>query len=205
MRWVYELEPHLVTAGGDTVRSSTGTQQGCSLSNPIFALMQYIAKKLVINGLRVKQFYWDDTALVGTPEAVSKAVEVIRTLSAETGLNLKWKKCHLYGKPERVEICKTLTEPEFPKGIIMHDSFDMIYLKAPIGSDLFVDRWLKTKLSDLEIIIKAISRMPYKHEGFTLLRSSASEYRVLYLMRVLPPSHMENFMKDFDQGVKEEI
>ena len=44
VRWLYALEPHLVTAGGDTVRSSTGTQQGCSLSNPIFALtMQYIA------------------------------------------------------------------------------------------------------------------------------------------------------------------
>ena len=89
VRWLYELEPHLVTASGDTVKSSTGTQQGCTLSNPLFALtMEYIAKKLVIDGLRVKQFYWDDTALVGTPEAVSKAVEVIRTLSAETGLNL---------------------------------------------------------------------------------------------------------------------
>ena len=46
VRWLYELEPHLVTGGGDTVRSSTGTQQGCTLSNPLFALtMEYIAKK----------------------------------------------------------------------------------------------------------------------------------------------------------------
>ena len=89
-RWLYELEPHLVTVGGDIVRSSTGTQQGCTLSNPLFALtMQYIAKKLVINGLRVKQFYWDDKALVGTPEAISKAIEVICSLSGETGLHLK--------------------------------------------------------------------------------------------------------------------
>ena len=84
----------------------------------------------------------------------------------------------------------------------MHDSFDMIYLKAPIGSDPFVARWLKTKLSELEIIVKAISRMPFKHEGFTLLKSCAAECRVVYLMRVLPPRQLVNFMKDFDQVLK---
>ena len=42
VRWLYELEPHLVTVGSNTVRSSTGTQQGCTLSNPLFALvMEY--------------------------------------------------------------------------------------------------------------------------------------------------------------------
>ena len=73
--WLYEREPHLITTAGDTVKSSTGTQQGYTLSNPLFALtMEYIAKKIVIKGLRVKMFYWDDTAPVGTPEAVAKAV-----------------------------------------------------------------------------------------------------------------------------------
>ena len=97
-----------------------------------------VEKNLVINGLRVKQFYWDDTALVGTPEAVSKALEVICSLSAETGLHLKWKKCHLYGTSELVEKCKNLPKPGFPQNIITHDSYDMIYLKALIGSDPFV-------------------------------------------------------------------
>ena len=204
VRWLYELEPHLVTVGGDTVRSSTGTQQGCTLSNPLFALtMQYIARKLVINGLRVKQFYWDDTALVGTPEAVSKALEVICSLSVETGLNFRWKKCHLYGTPAVVERCKALTTPAFPDNIVIHDSYDMIlYLKAPIGSDQFVAQWLKSKLSKLENIIKVISQMPFKHEGFTLLRSCAAECRVMYLMRVLPPRQMERFMLDFDKALQ---
>ena len=39
VRWLYELEPHLVTTRGDIVKSSTGTQQGCTLSNPLFALV----------------------------------------------------------------------------------------------------------------------------------------------------------------------
>ena len=54
--WLYAQEPHLITARGDTVKSSTGTQQGCPLSNPLFALtMQYISRRIKdIDGLYVK-------------------------------------------------------------------------------------------------------------------------------------------------------
>ena len=109
--------------------------------------MEYIGKKLDINWLKVKQFYWDDTALVGTPEAVSKALEVICSLSEETGLHLKWSKCHLHGTPELIKRCKTLSSPKYPRNIVFHGSYDLMYLKAPVGSDNFVAYWLKWKLS----------------------------------------------------------
>ena len=57
--------------------------------------MEYISKKIVQNGLKAKLFYWHDTALVGTPEAIAEAVQTIRQLSEETGVHLRWKKCHL--------------------------------------------------------------------------------------------------------------
>ena len=196
--WLYEREPHLITTGGDIVKSSTGTQQGCTLSNPLFALtMEYIAKKIVIKGLRVKMFYWDDTALVATPEAVAKAVETIRVLAEETGLQLRWKKCHIYGTPELVSKCKTVS-PSLPSAINLHETYDMVYLKAPIGSDVFVEEWLDGKVRKLEAIVTAIAKAPYKHEAFTLLRSCAAECRVTYLMRVIPTRQLEKFMKDFD-------
>ena len=79
----------------------TELSRAAPYQKPLFALtMQYIAEKLVIKGLRVKQFYWDDTGLVGTSKAISEALEVARSLSAETDLNLQWKQCHLYGRPE---------------------------------------------------------------------------------------------------------
>ena len=36
--WLYKLEPNLITSSGKSIRSSSGTQQGCRLSNPLFAL-----------------------------------------------------------------------------------------------------------------------------------------------------------------------
>ena len=90
-------------------------------------------------------FYWDDTALVGRPEAVAEAVKTIRQLATETGLQLRWKKCHLYGLPEVLSRCKTV-KPTLPSAINLHDNYDMEYLKVPIGSDVSVGDWVKGKL-----------------------------------------------------------
>ena len=119
--WLYGREPLLVTTRGDTLKSSTGTQQGCALSNPLFALtMEYIASKIEnIEGLRVKQFFWDDTALVGTPEAVALAAKRIQELSTETGLNLKWKKYRLHGSAKVIDHCKRMSAPRFPPETFM--------------------------------------------------------------------------------------
>ena len=89
--WLYRLQPRLVTNNGHVILSSTGTQQGCRLSNPLFALtMQHIAGLLEnIEGFRKPLFFWDDTALVGTPEALEAAARIINQCSEETGLKIK--------------------------------------------------------------------------------------------------------------------
>ena len=160
--WFYERDSQLITKGGHTVMSPTGTQQGCTLSNPLFVLVvEYISKKLIIPGIVAKLFYWDDTALVGIPEAIADAVNQIRLLSEETGLQLRWQKCHLYGLPDVIAKCNNVS-PLLLKDNV-HDNFDMIYLKAPIGSDLFVAEWLTAKLSKLQDLVTSITQMPYKH------------------------------------------
>ena len=199
--WLYGREPHLVTTHGDTVKSSTGTQQGCTLSNPLFALtMEFFAQKMrQIDGLQVKQFFWDDTALVGTPEAVATAARIIQNLSPETGLNLKWKKCHLHGAPDVIEKCKLMLATSFSSEITFHPSLDIIYLRAPIGSDKFVATWLDGKLKELEDVVRVIVQMPYAHEACTLLRCCGAECRITYLTRILPPRQIHDFMLKFDK------
>ena len=81
--WLYKLHPRLWITPDDSIRSSEGTQQGCRLSNPLFALaMQYIIAKIKdIPGLRTVLCYWDDTALVGTPQALAKAAKIINDIA----------------------------------------------------------------------------------------------------------------------------
>ena len=60
--WLYEREPLLVTTRADTLKSSTGTKEGFTLSNHLFALtIEYIASKIKnIGRLGVKLFFWDE-------------------------------------------------------------------------------------------------------------------------------------------------
>ena len=166
--------------------------------------MQYISRCIKdIPGLHVKQFFWDDTALVGTPEAVAQAAAMIQDLSIKTGLKLKWKKCHVHGTSPTIARCNKMSNPGFSAEIIIQDSFNMMYLKAPVGSDGFVSQWLDEKLITLKQIVRSIAQMPFKHEAYSLLRSCAAECRVTYLMRILPPRQISCFMQSFDKVLRE--
>ena len=199
--WLYKLQPWLITPRGDVIRSSTGAQQGCRLSNPLFALtMQFIAGRLKgIKDLRKPLFFWDDTALIGTPEALARATKVLMDCADETGLRLKWRKCHLHALPNTIARCRTL---QFPKAMTLHHDFNMTYLQAPIGDDQFVRRWLQKKLQKLNQIVSLVSEMPHKHEAATLLKSSAAVCRVVYLMRILPPPQISAFVSQFDATLR---
>ena len=141
----------------------------------------------------------DDTALVATPEALAKATQIIANCTTETGMRLKWPKCHLHGLPATTVRCKLLA---FPKTIHFHQNFNMVCLKAPIGDDVFVRSWLDKKLSSLTKIVCFLCAMPHKHEAATLLRSTAAECRVVYLMRILPPTQISRFISDFDATLR---
>ena len=136
------MEPRLITSSGDAIRSSSGTQQGCRLSNPLFALlMNYIHEKIKhIPGLRTTLFFWDDTALIGTPTALATAAKIISDSWPETGLRLRWNKCHIYGTPSTINACRTTQNPKFPNAITVHEDLNIEWLKAPIGSSERVSR-----------------------------------------------------------------
>ena len=199
--WLYKLEPRLVTNNGHIIRSSTGTQQGCRLSNPLFALtMRHIAGLLKnIDGLRKPLFFWDDTALIGSPDALMQAASVIQQSAEATGLRLKWKKCHLYGSPEIIATCNSLA---FPPALTTHNDYNMEYLKAPIGDANHVASWLERKMQKLQRLISMLSSMPFKHEAATLLTQSASICRVVYLMRILPPRQISGFINEYDSRLR---
>ena len=86
--------------------------------------MQYIAGLLEnIDGLCKPLFFWDDTALIGTPAALKEAALAIQRSAEDTGLQLKWKKCHLYGSADTIGICSSLA---FPPALTVHNGLNMV-------------------------------------------------------------------------------
>ena len=78
----------------------------------------------------------------------------------------------------------------------------MEYLKAPIGDNQFVCNWLEKKTKKLKKIVDILSLMPHKHEAATLLKSTAAVCRVVYLMRILPPTQTSAYIEKFDTIVR---
>ena len=143
--WLYKKEPRLITSNGDVIRCATGTQQGCRLSNPLVALLMNIFHEKIkdIPGFRTTLFYWDDTALVGTPAALTTAAKIFSDCWRETGLRLRWKKCHLYGTPNTINAPRSTQNKNLPEAITLHKDLNIEWLKAPIGSNKWVSQWLQ--------------------------------------------------------------
>ena len=147
-------------------------------------------------------FYWDDTALIGTAEALATAARVIWELASETVLELRWRKCHLYGTESTMSRCRQTNNPPFPAALTLHHDLNIEYLKAPIGSDEFVNDCMRTKLEELHETIQAVSAMEWKHEAATLLKHCGTFCRVVHLMRTVPPHQIEAFIKEFDTTIR---
>ena len=87
-----------------------------------------------------------------------------------------------------------------PAQIEVHEDEDMnfVYLKSPIGTDAFVEKYLDGKLAQLRSEIRRLSEMKHLHECFTLLRSCAGACKVTHLIRTVPPNQLKKFLSGFD-------
>ena len=158
-----------MTDNGQTVISSTGTQQGCGLSNVLFALVvHYIHYALKGCGLVADLWFWDDGYLVGSPEAVGRALDLLVRLEEGTGLSLRLSKCKVF-TPNTKVTSKMIHL--VPPGVKVYRSMDkMEVLKAPVGSDSEIQIALETKLLSLEKQIEQVASLPAKHHACSLLQ-----------------------------------
>ena len=74
---------------------------------------------------------------------------------------------------------------------------NFVYLRTPIGSDVFVEKYLEEKLIRLQKEISMFSEMTYLIECFTLLCSCASTNKVSHLKRTIPPAQLKIFLTGF--------
>ena len=122
----------------------------------------------------------DDGLLVGTPLAMKWSLDLIEKLENISGLKLKFTKMSAYAPtPATARLCREL----LPKDVVVFEDAEMnlVWMKTPIGSEGFVEKYLDGKLVRLREEIKLLSEMTHLHECFTLLRICAAACKVTTL------------------------
>jgi len=122
-------------------------------------------------------------------------------MQVEIGLPVRFNKIHFHcPSPEiAAECARQLAESGIPikkpasdgvdgvDGVAVHSSMDQTWMKIPIGSSGYVQGCLKKKLFELSELVNLLKDMPARHEAFSILRSCASNCKIVHLCRALPP------------------
>ena len=147
-------------------------------------------------------FFDDGGLLAGTLESLSWAAKFIDEMSSVSGLKMKWSKteCHAPGT-EVANRCRA----QLPAEVVVEENLNFKFLKAPIGSDVWVKRQFDTKLAELRNQIELVSHMPFRHEAFTLLKHCTSICKVNHLLRTLPPVQNTQFVEGFDKILRDAL
>ena len=218
--WLYAEETELFISNGETLISSEGVHQGCGLANLLFALlMQYIMRRIPLEGVSAKGSYWDDAYVKSTPSGAVRTVLAIKQLKEKTNLEGNLPKFHLHAPNEHVALeCKKLfakagiktvevhikkpSADVSAKGIQLHSDMNITFLRTPIGSEDFVQSKLQEKLADLTTKVNEIARMPFKMEAFSLMKACLSKCKIVHLMRSMPPNEIRNFLTGYDNVLR---
>ena len=94
MEFCYSDQP-LLLLGKDTIQSCCGVQQGDPLDPLGFALTLYPLVERIraeVPSLALNSWFLDDGTLVGPPEDLSAALEIVESEGPSLGLNLKHSK-----------------------------------------------------------------------------------------------------------------
>ena len=164
--------------------SAEGPQQGDPLRGLLFC--NTVLRRMNSN---VVEGYMDDIMLGGKSDIVAEDVATIRTLGSGLGLHLNAKKCEL------IQRCPTTTEPAFREFVITSKE-DATLLGAPLTYGPALNESLEARCADLDRAIGRLSLLP-AHDALTLLKSSFSVPKIMYMHRS-SPCHGHEALDKFD-------
>ena len=188
--------------GANILLSCKGVHQGDPLALLLFAVVLHT----LINRLREIQpplamsaWLSDDGTLVGTADALSAAVDIIRAEGPPLGLHLSPEKSTFW------EGGRDLPSDPIGRNIppAPRDGFEI--LGAPIGSDRFVSGCLDKKVDKISAIVDKLHLIDDLQSEYCLLRSCLSLPKFDYVARTTHPCLHAQSMNRFDGLMREAL
>ena len=208
---IYGGDPPALMYGCHRLDSREGAQQGDPAAMLLFSLViQPILKALSEEcpDLLLTLFYADDGTLVGTPEAVARALAVIEREGPSVGYHIKPEKSKLYWPTMSMDRLQPLLSA-YPALIVQGtptgpvrscgDADGVTIFGAPLGSDAYIAKFLAARLDEVATVIANISAVPDPRLVFHMQRTTASVCRFTHLARLLPTALIWSTAVSFDQ------
>ena len=186
--------------GKDVLLSAQGVHQGDPLALLLFAL----AHKLLVDRLRelpltMNAWLSDDGTLVGTPETLMAAVDVIRAEGPPLGLHLS---------PEKSSFWQgdvSLSSDPLHRNIPPASSAGFELLGAPLGTDSFIEGSLRRRTDRIAEIIDKLHLIDNPQLEYCVLRSCLSLPRFDFAARTTHPDLHASSMCRFDNLLRESV
>ena len=201
MELCYSCHP-ILRMGNEVIHSCCGVQQGDPLGPLGFSLTLHpiIERiKAEVPSLALNAWYLDDGTLVGPPESLSAALDIIERDGPSLGLHLSRAKSLLYA-PSQSDASQSLLPPGIP---ITSGGFSL--LGCPIGPPSYCEEVLQSRITKVRESLVALHDMRDSHLETTLLRSCLALPKVMYVLRTSPPSYIMQAARDFDEAVRETL
>jgi len=173
----YACSP-MLKFGDRILDSNEGIQQGDPLGPLLFCLtiqpiLQSLSSQLVIG-------YMDDVTVGGDLNNVTQDIDKLKVESIKLGLMLNEKKCEIITRhndmfDDSTQLSRFLRIP------LDHASL----LGAPLSKGPAMDAALEKKFSELHKATNRLTILP-AHDALTILKSSCSTSKLLYILRTSP-------------------
>ena len=188
----------------DVIVSSNGVQQGDPLGPFLFSLvLAPIVDEIQALSPNLNLWYLDDGVIVGHPELLQKAWDIIRLKGPALGLHPNPSKCEwIWLDHSRCSPCP-LSSDRLPSQIPVTPFDDLSILQVPLGPPEAVASFVEKKLlGGLKPVLEKLMAFEDTQAAVYLLRVSYSAVRAVHFMRTTPLSHWHSIATSFDSSVR---
>ena len=216
VEWCYNSHTGLVY-GDEMIPSTRGAQQGDPAGPLLFSLgIKALTDEVrAVQGIDCSIWYLDDGTIMGNPEAVARALELVRTRSAELGLKVKLSKCEVIALGQQtpldldragLPVCSHTTDLAETcsacEGKVMSVKYGgFAFLGAPIGDDEYCEAYMEKKVEEFAVQLRLLQKVSDSQAGLTLLRQCEGFARMVFYMRAIGHACTHKYLSQYDKEV----
>jgi hypothetical protein len=189
-------QPAPLFCGSTTLSSEQGTHQGCPMGPVGFSLvLRDLAEKIRAEaGLLWSSWYLDDGVLIGQPENIQVAINLLREVGPTVGLHLNDSKSTVWGPAGA-----TLAARNNMQSIPWEDATGIRVLGVPVtfpGSDEFTRATWSLAQENLESLVEKITSLGDAQIAHHLLRTCADGCKLNHLLRSCDTSQVTDLVQE---------